>query len=171
MCKKVLLILLSIWLQSAFSQQFTKPILYECKIDSLVISTLISFSKENSNIGDTIQQTRIIKGKRENLSSTEILDLNRVLESRRSYSKNGVALLNDYDVRIEYYFDGKLMEDILISSITIKTEKCRSFSDLKSQEINLCIFLGRISTKFELYLTHLLVKKGLWKKGKIDFLK
>jgi hypothetical protein len=161
--------------QNIFSQQFHDYSFLEPKSDSVVISNLQYRSKEfiaplavkikpavkdsltgkwklSRNDSVEIKDTIIVKSRKRILKS-EILKLNKLLNSKSSYTKKGIALLNDYNIEICYFRKGEIFQWVKISTltnkITIKKENCQETKDTKGNNIDPCLYYSSISKSFK----------------------
>lgn len=181
-------LVLSIFLlvsQNVLSQQFTNSdILLFQKSDSVVVSNVFYRDKEfNASLVTNIvpakkdsitgnltlpyndyqekTDTTFIKC-RKKLTKNQIFTLNSFLQNKKSYSKNGVALLGHYDIEINYYQKGIVFQFIRISTITNKItiyrEGCKSVIDKNKQEINPCLFYASVRKDFKKYMSQLAPK-------------
>ncbi len=169
--------------QSLQSQQFSDYSFLETKkIDSVTISSVNYRSKEftvplatemKPVIKDSItgkwelpypdskevKDTIIVKSIKK-LTKSEISNINNWLKNRNTYPKKNVALLNHYDVEINFYRKGKIFQYVRISSLTkkivIKKENCKTAKDKKGNSFDKCFFYGYISKKIEKKLYNLI---------------
>ena len=174
-------------LQTVFSQQFNT--LSGKDIDSITISTIhyqdkttdLPLAKDfHPAIKDTItskwslpyyevHKTKdtifIIEQKK--LTSKEIMSLNKILKSHKSYIID-TPLMEHYDIQIDYYKKNSVMQSITISSYTkkivINRKGCKIYIDNDEQEIDSYFFRGKISKKAKFYIVKLLKAKKLWRK-------
>ena len=90
---------------------------YTGKTDSVVIKSFSFYDKETSTINDTIQGSKIELINSKKLTINEINSLYKKLKSIKSYSKKR-ALLSHFDIKLFFYFNGRIIQDITYSSIT-----------------------------------------------------
>jgi hypothetical protein len=181
---KFLILLLS---HTIFSQQFKNHrILYTNKVDSVIISTVhyqdkttelpIKYLKDTISgleypVYESAKDTMFIL-KSKNLTKNETLSLNKILKSSKSYVRN-IPLMEIYDIQIDFYKTDKIIQTVSISSYTkkivIKNKGCETYIDNDGQEIDPCIFRGKISKKTKIYIEKLLKNKKLWSKEHFFF--
>lgn len=99
---------------------------------------------------------------RKRLTKSQVATLNSFLQNKKSFSKNGIALLGHYDVEISYYQKGVVSQFVRMSSVTNKIsiyrEGCKSVIDKNKQEIDPCLFYDNVSKDFKKYILQLAVK-------------
>jgi hypothetical protein len=189
----ILLFLLSTYV--VFGQQFkNNRILHTIKVDSVMVSTVhfqdkttelplaenfhpstkdsinseqsLPFHDENKT-KDTIY---LLKSKK--LTLNEILVLNKIFSSSKSYVKD-TPLIWHYDIQFDYFKNDSIIQTITISSYTkkivIKKKGCKTYLDNDGQEIDPCFFMGKISKKTKTYIVRLLKNKKLWRKEQFFF--
>lgn len=76
------------------------------------------------------------------------------------------ALLYHYDIQLDFYKNGKIIQTATISSYTKNLEVikngCKLCMDKNGEEINPCFFQGMVSNELKEYIVKLLKLKGLW---------
>lgn len=185
--KNILKFLILLISQTLFSQQFNNHnILYSKKVDSVIVSTVhyqdkttelpIKYIKDTISgleypIYESAKDTIFILNKKK-ITNIEILSLNKILKSSKSYVKN-IPLTEVFDIQIDFYIKDRIIQTITISSYTkkivIKKKYCKTYTNSDGQKIDPCFFRGKISKKAKNYVEKLLKKNKLWKKEQTFF--
>ena len=97
------------------------------------------------------------------LSKKEITKLIKLLQKR---NKKGVPLPYVYDIQLDFYKEGTVLQVVTISSITkkivVRRINCTPKTEEESLEEDVCYYMGVVSDALKKYLTQLLRKKHLW---------
>lgn len=97
------------------------------------------------------------------LSEKEARKLIRLIQKR---NRKGVPLPYSYDIQLDFYKNGTILQVVTISSATkkivVKRINCIPKTNEESIEKNVCFYMGVISNSLKRYLTLLLREKKLW---------
>ncbi len=97
------------------------------------------------------------------LSEKEARKLIRLIQKR---NRKGVPLPYGYDIQLDFYKNGTILQVVAISSTTkkivVKRINCIPKTNEESIEKNVCFYMGVISNSLKRYLTLLLREKKLW---------
>ena len=97
------------------------------------------------------------------LSKKEITKLIKLLQKR---NKKGVPLPYVYDIQLDFYKEGIVLQVVTISSVTkkivVKRINCTPKTEEESLEEDVCYYMGVVSDALKKYLTQLLREKHLW---------
>jgi len=128
--------------------------LIPAKKDSITGELTLPYYKEEK---DTVYELS-----RKRLTSDQVTTLNGFLKNKKNYNNKDVALLNHYDVEINYYQKGIVFQHIRISSVTNKIsivrEGCKSILKIKNEQVNPCLFYSSIGGHFKNYILKLTSK-------------
>lgn len=177
----LIIFLLSLISQTVSGQLFNDvSFLTEEKLDSIVIFKILYKNKEfiapiatkmKPSVKDSItgeftlpyydetedERDRIVILSRKKLTEVENTNLNKFLKKQSSYNNKDVALSNHYDIEVNYYKQGIIIQNVKVSTITKKItiikEDCEIF--LGKENINSCVFYSNICKKFEKYIFRL----------------
>lgn len=174
--------------QNVFCQQFDNSnVLLFQEIDSVVVSNIFYRDKElnlsagvkvtpfkkDSITGELIfphkdfkeEKDTIYTQSRKKLTKSQISGLNGFLQNKKTFASSGVALLNHYDIEINYYQKGIIFQYVRISSLTNKIvlyrEGCKSITDMYRQDTDPCLFYGNVSKSFKKYILKLAEKTNI----------
>lgn len=117
--------------------------IYVGKIDSVVIKKYSYFDKETSTINETLEKNKTTLSYSRKLKLIEINKLNKKIKSTKSYSLKR-ALLSHFDIKIIYYLNNKIPQNITYSSVTKNITIFRS---------DTCVFKGQINPYLENEIT------------------
>ena len=97
------------------------------------------------------------------LSKKEITKLIKLLQKR---NKKGVPLPYVYDIQLDFYKEGTVLQVVTISSVTekivVRRINCTPKIEEESLEEDVCYYMGVVSNSLKKYLTQLLREKHLW---------
>ncbi len=97
------------------------------------------------------------------LSKKEITKLIKLLQKR---NKKGVPLPYVYDIQLDFYKEGTVLQVVTISSVTekivVRRINCIPKTEEESLEEDVCYYMGVVSDALKKYLTQLLREKHLW---------
>jgi tRNA G10 N-methylase Trm11 len=88
---------------------------YSAKLDSIVMQRYDYYDKETSEINEIERSTTLLASKK--LTKKEIEVLNFKLKSKISY-KNQRAILSHFNVKLLFYINNKIVQEIIISTLT-----------------------------------------------------
>lgn len=175
--KTILGILLPLFFQSIFCQQFNNFDFFVKSADKIKLST-ISYRDQTTEMPKYAQDSitklyypieqdvveSITKNGSKYLKKAEIIKTISLLK----IPKLGHALPYQYDIQLDFYKKEEIIQTITISSYTknlvIKKNGCKTYIDENDQEIDPCFFQGMVSNEFKKYIVGLLKKKKLWNK-------
>ena len=145
--------------------------------DRVTISTIFFQDKTTSllivkdSISDTYISIRtsdepkevIRKIEEKELSKEETAKLIKLIQKR---NRKGVPLPYIYDIQLDFYKEGTVLQVVTISSVTkkivVKRINCTSKTAGESLEEEVCYYMGVVSDSLKKYLTQLLREKHLW---------
>ena len=145
--------------------------------DRVTISTIFFQDKTTSllivkdSISDTYISIRtsdepkevIRKIEEKELSKEETAKLIKLIQKR---NRKGVPLPYIYDIQLDFYKEGTVLQVVTISSVTkkivVKRINCTPKTAGESLEEEVCYYMGVVSDSLKKYLTQLLREKHLW---------
>lgn len=170
--KQLLNILLLLFFQSIFCQQFNNFDFFVKSADKIKLST-ISFRDKTTEIPKYAQDSitklyypieqdvaeSITETGSKNLKKREIIKIISLLK----IPKLGHALPYQYDIQLDFYKKEEIIQTVTISSYTknlvIKKNGCKTYIDENGQEIDPCFFQGMVSNELKKYIVGLLKKE------------
>ena len=97
------------------------------------------------------------------LSKEETAKLIKLIQKR---NRKGVPLPYIYDIQLDFYKEGTVLQVVTISSVTkkivVKRINCTPKTAGESLEEEVCYYMGVVSDSLKKYLTQLLREKHLW---------
>ena len=131
-------------------------------IPTLIVKDSISDTYVSIQTADEPKEV-IRKIEEKELSKKEITKLIKLLQKR---NKKGVPLPYVYDIQLDFYKEGTVLQVVTISSVTekivVRRINCIPKTEEESLEEDVCYYMGVVSDALKKYLTQLLWKKHLW---------
>ncbi|WP_339889402.1 hypothetical protein [uncultured Flavobacterium sp.] len=140
------------------SKEFVVPLASKIKHpveDTITGIITLPYYEDLEEVRDTV-----IILSRKKITEENNINLNKLLKKQSSYNKKSVALLSHYDLEVNYYKQGKIVQNIKVSTITKKIviikEDCEILSE--NESTNLCLFYSNICKKLEKFILQLTAK-------------
>ena len=100
------------------------------------------------------------------LSKEETAKLIKLIKLIQKRNRKGVPLPYIYDIQLDFYKEGTVLQVVTISSVTkkivVKRINCTPKTAGESLEEEVCYYMGVVSDSLKRYLTQLLREKHLW---------
>ena len=131
-------------------------------IPILIVKDSISDTYISIQTADEPEEV-IRKIEEKELSKEETAKLIKLIQKR---NRKGVPLPYLYDIQLDFYKEGTVLQVVTISSVTkkivVKRINCTQKTAGESLEEEVCYYMGVVSDSLKRYLTQLLREKHLW---------
>ena len=131
-------------------------------IPTLIVKDSISDTYISIQTADEPEEV-IRKIEEKELSKEETAKLIKLIQKR---NRKGVPLPYIYDIQLDFYKEGTVLQVVTISSVTkkivVKRINCTPKTAGESLEEEVCYYMGVVSDSLKRYLTQLLREKHLW---------
>ena len=131
-------------------------------IPILIVKDSISDTYISIQTSDEPEEV-IRKIEEKELSKEETAKLIKLIQKR---NRKGVPLPYIYDIQLDFYKEGTVLQVVTISSVTkkivVKRINCTLKTAGESLEEEVCYYMGVVSDPLKKYLTQLLREKHLW---------
>ena len=131
-------------------------------IPILIVKDSISDTYISIQTADEPEEV-IRKIEEKELSKEETAKLIKLIQKR---NRKGVPLPYIYDIQLDFYKEGTVLQVVTISSVTkkivVKRINCTQKTAGESLEEEVCYYMGVVSDPLKKYLTQLLREKHLW---------
>lgn len=137
------------------NKEFTTPLASKIKPsvkDTITGTITLPYYEDLEEVRDTV-----LILSRKKITEENNINLNKLLKKKNSYNKKSVALLSHHDLEVNYYKQGKIVQNIKVSTITKKIviikEDCEILS--KNEDTNPCVFYSSICKKLDKFILKL----------------